>query len=95
MTDGPLLASVPAPCSQMEKRLLASPSPKEPETTATLFQGDGKLEPQTLILHWSGPNLSIWGEHSETQVPLCSLVLASSLHPFAGEEAARFVLRKG
>lgn len=71
------------------------PHPPKPKTTPTLFQGDGKPEPQTLILHWSGPNLSIWGEHSETQVPLCSLVLASSLHPFTGEAAARFVLRKG
>lgn len=69
-TDGPLLASVPAPCSQMERWLLASPSPEEPETSPlpTLFQGEGKLEPQTLI-HWSDPNLPIWGEHSEVQGP--------------------------
>lgn len=77
-TDGPLLASVPAPCSQMERRLLASPSPEEPETSLpplpppTLFRGEGNLEPQTLILHWSGPNLPIWGEHSEVHGPLQS-----------------------
>lgn len=70
VTDGPLLASVPAPCSQMERRLLASPFPEEPlRPSPTFFQDEGKLELQTLILHWSGPNLSIWGDHLEAQGP--------------------------
>lgn len=91
-TDGPLLASVPAPCSQMERWLLASPSPEEPETSLlpTLFQGEGKLEPQTLI-HWSDPNLPIWGEHSRGPRSPPVWPCPPACIPFT-EEAARFVL---
>lgn len=48
-------------------------SPRPPShPPPTLFRGEGNLEPQTLILHWSGPNLPIWGEHSEVHGPLQS-----------------------
>lgn len=87
MTDGPLLACVPAPCSQMERRLLASPPPQRaPETSPALFQGEGKLELQTfdppLECHIFPSGLNA----QEAQGLLRGLAWASILHPFAGGE---------
>lgn len=41
-------------------------------------------EPQTLILHYSDPNLSFWSEHLEAKGPLSNQDLTSSLHPWLG-----------
>lgn len=35
---------------------------RAPETSPALFQGEGKLEPRTWVLHWSGPAFHL-GEH--------------------------------
>lgn len=58
-----------------------------PPKTPSPCKGEGKLEPQTLILCWDGPNLPIWGEHI--------LALASSLHHFNGRKRPGFCLGKG
>ena len=74
VTDGPLLACVPAPCSQMERRLLASPPPREPpRPPPPSSRVRGSWSSKLLILHWSVSHLSIWGERSRgPRTPLWS-----------------------
>lgn len=67
---------------------------KSPRLPPTLFQGEGKLEPQTWI-YWSGPNLPIWGEHSDVQGPLQSGLGLQPVSPHRGSSQVCPAWEKG
>lgn len=87
VTDGPLLGLCPSSLQPDGEAAACFPIPQRALKTPLPWKGEGKLEPQTLILCWNGPNLPIWGEHI--------LALASSLYHFNGRKRPGFCLGKG